>query len=214
MKGLTLIAATLVVFLLAIYFQQHITTIISWIQSLGLLAPIFFLVIYALATVLFLPTMAMTFAGGMLFGPIFGTCYNVTGATLGAVIAFLIGRHFGLERIMRDNSPKVSLVLQKIEAKGWLSVALVRLFPLAPFNLVNYAFGATTIKFSHYALATFLFLIPAEIIYTSFGSSSLTLLNRYGGLYKDVSVYLLGLVILCYLLLRVFFAKSRNVMDK
>ena len=64
----------------------------AWITDAGVLAPVVFMLIYALATVLFLPGSVITLAGGALFGPVLGTFYNLTGATLGAVLAFLISR--------------------------------------------------------------------------------------------------------------------------
>ena len=71
----------------------------AWINDAGVLAPIVFMLIYALATVLFLPGSVITLAGGALFGPVLGTFYNLTGATLGAVLAFLISRYLASDWI-------------------------------------------------------------------------------------------------------------------
>lgn len=77
----------------AFAFQKHSLEIISWINELGWLAPVLFLLVYCLATIMLLPTMVLTLAGGALFGPIIGTVLNLVGATFGAAVTFLITRH-------------------------------------------------------------------------------------------------------------------------
>ncbi len=65
----------------------------AWVQDAGAVAPLLFMLTYALAAVLFLPGLVLTLAGGALFGPVLGTFYNLTGATLGATLAFLVARY-------------------------------------------------------------------------------------------------------------------------
>ena len=69
-----------------------------WISSAGAMRPFLFMVIYALATVLFLPGSVLTLAGGALFGPVWGTLYGLTGATVGAALAFLLARYLARDR--------------------------------------------------------------------------------------------------------------------
>src|SRR5512143_2691896 len=73
--------------------QLNTTAMEQWISSFGMAGPIVFMAIYAIGTVLFFPGAVLTLAGGAMFGPVWGTLYNLTGATIGAAIAFLIARY-------------------------------------------------------------------------------------------------------------------------
>ncbi len=109
----------------------------AWINDAGVLAPIVFILIYVLATVLFLPGSVLTLAGGALFGPVSGALLNLTGATLGAALAFLISRYLASDWIADKAGGKVKQLINGVEGEGWRFVAFVRLVPLFPFNLLN-----------------------------------------------------------------------------
>ena len=141
----------------------------SWIESLGALGPLLFIGLYALATVLFLPGSVFSMAGGMLFGPVWGTLYNLTGATIGATIAFLIARYLTSDWVARKAEGRLGRLVAGVEAEGWRFVAFVRLVPLFPFNLLNYALGLTRIRLSHYVAASFLCMFPGGLAYTYLG---------------------------------------------
>lgn len=153
----------------AFLFQYNLASVMSWVGSLGLFAPIFFLMLYCLATIFFLPTMILTMAGGVLFGPVVGTLFNLFGATFGAASAFLISRYWAASWVASKKSANVNRLIAGVERQGWQFVALLRLIPIIPFNLVNYGLGLTRIKFSHYLVTTLIFLIPAEIVFTYCG---------------------------------------------
>lgn len=159
-------------------FNQHSLAIFNFIQAWGPLAPLLFLIFYALATLMFLPTMVITLAGGALFGPLLGTLYNVLGATTGAMLAFLISRHWIGDRWRQQHNPKLEKILTGVEERGWVFVALLRTFPIIPFNLVNYGLGLTRLNFRLYALATLVFLLPPELLYTYCGYASQSLLAQ------------------------------------
>ena len=125
----------------------------GWIQGFGVLGPVLFVGIYALATVLFLPGSVFSLAGGMLFGPVWGTLYNLTGATIGATMAFVVARYLASDWVARKAGGRLGRLVAGVEAEGWRFVAFVRLVPLFPFNLLNYALGLTRIRLSHYVLA-------------------------------------------------------------
>ena len=141
----------------------------SWVQGAGIAAPLLFMLIYAVATVLFLPGSVLTLAGGALFGPVLGTFYNLTGATLGATLAFLIARYLASDWVAGKAGGRVKQLIDGVENEGWRFVAFVRLVPLFPFNLLNYALGLTRLKFSHYLIATYVFMLPGAIAYTYLG---------------------------------------------
>jgi len=139
------------------------------LQRLGAFAPLLFVLLYALGTVLFLPGIALTLAGGILFGPVWGTLYNLTGATLGATLAFLLARHLAGDWVRRRSGPHLRRLIEGVEAEGWRFVAFTRLVPLFPFNLLNYALGLTRIPLGQYVLASALCMFPGAIAYTWLG---------------------------------------------
>ncbi len=146
------------------------------IDSLGILGPLCYMLIYSLAPSLFLPGLPLTIAGGILFGPFWGVVYTIIGATAGACLAFLISRYMAGDWInSRLSGPRWRSLHQNVEDHGWKIVAFTRLIPLFPFNLLNYAFGLTRIKFMPYALATALCMLPACIAFIVFSSSLLDL---------------------------------------
>lgn len=141
----------------------------AWVGRAGAMGPLAFMALYALATLLFFPGSVVTLAGGALFGPVWGSLYNLTGATLGAGLAFLLARYLASDWIEQKTRGRIQRLKQGVEGEGWRFVAFVRLVPLFPFNLLNYALGLTRIPFLHYLLATYLFMLPGAIAYTYLG---------------------------------------------
>jgi len=138
-------------------------------DDFGALAPLVFMALFALATVLFLPGSVFALAGGALFGPVLGTVYNLSGATIGAIIAFFIARYLASDWVARKAGGKLRLLIDGVENEGWRFVAFTRLVPLFPFNLLNYALGLTRIKPLAYVAATAISMIPGAIAYTYLG---------------------------------------------
>ena len=141
----------------------------AWVRDAGPLAPLLFMLVYAAAAVLFLPGSVLTLAGGALFGPVLGTLYNLTGATLGATLAFLIARYLASDWVAKKTGGRVKQLINGVEGEGWRFVAFVRLVPLFPFNLLNYALGLTRLRLLHYIIATYLFMLPGAVAYTYLG---------------------------------------------
>ena len=141
----------------------------QWVQGAGAAGPVLFMFIYALATVLFLPGSVLTLAGGALFGPVLGTLYNLTGATIGATLAFLVARYLASEWVENKTGGRLKKLKEGVESEGWRFVAFVRLVPLFPFNLLNYALGLTRIKLWHYVIASYLCMLPGGFAYTYLG---------------------------------------------
>ena len=84
----------------------------------GQWAPIVFVVLYALSTVLFVPGSLLTLAGGALFGPIAGTLCNLTGATLGATLAFMIARYVASDWVSARAGERLAALGQGVEEEG------------------------------------------------------------------------------------------------
>lgn len=141
----------------------------QWVTGFGAAGPLVFMLIYALGTALFLPGSVITLAGGALFGPVWGTLYNLTGATLGATLAFLIARYLAGSWVEQKSGGRIKQLKNGVEAEGWYFVAFVRLVPLFPFNVLNYALGLTRIKLSHYVIASYVCMLPGTLAYTYLG---------------------------------------------
>jgi uncharacterized membrane protein YdjX (TVP38/TMEM64 family) len=180
---LLLLASLFVVLIIAVqYFpiQENITKSILWIKSLGTLAPIIFIIIYNVATVLFIPCSLLTIKAGFLFGAFWGSIYVFIAALIGATWSFLIGRYLSRDWVysLLKQHPKFKAINQAVAKEGWKIVLLTRLSPIFPFNLLNYAFGITQVALKDYVLGS-LGIIPGVIMYVYIGSvaSDLSMLN-------------------------------------
>lgn len=193
------------------YLEQE--TLRQWIEGYGGLAPFVYMLVYALAPSLLLPGLPLTIAGGILFGPFWGVVYTITGATIGACIAFLVARYVARNWVERKlRGPRWRRLDEGVEKHGWKVVAFTRLIPLFPFNLLNYAFGLTRVKFLHYAVATFFCMLPACIAFIVFSSSLLDVLK---GRISPTFVAGLGLVILVSLIPLLYgrYKKKKGIHD-
>ncbi len=128
-----------------------------------------FVVLYAVGAVLFLPGSIITLAGGALFGPVWGSVYNLLGATIGATLAFLAARYLASDWVARKAGGRLARLIAGVEDEGWRFVALVRLVPLFPFNLLNYALGLTRIRLLPYVVTSLVCMAPGGIAYTYLG---------------------------------------------
>ncbi len=141
----------------------------QWLQDAGSAAPVLFMLIYVVGTVFFLPGSLLTLVGGALFGPVLGTFYNLTAATIGAMLSFIVARYLASDWVANKTGGRMKQLINGVEAEGWRFVAFVRLVPLFPFNLLNYALGLTRISFTQYSIATYICMLPGAIAYTYLG---------------------------------------------
>jgi uncharacterized membrane protein YdjX (TVP38/TMEM64 family) len=153
---------------------------LDWMAGLGWIAPIAFIALYNLATIFLIPGSVMTLGSGVLFGLYWGSLYVFIAATLGAILAFWIGRNFAREWVGRKMQPfpKFVAIDRAVAQEGFKIVLLTRLSPLLPFNLLNYAFGITQVSLKDYVLGS-IGMIPGTILYVYIGSliGNLALLN-------------------------------------
>jgi len=148
-----------------------LTKSLTTIASLGSLAPLAFIALYILATIVFLPGSILTLGAGAVFGVVWGSLYVFIGATLGAVAAFLVGRYLAREWVSQQiaSLPKFQALDRAVAQGGFKIVLLTRLSPLFPFNLLNYAFGITGVSLADYTLAS-VGMIPGTVLYVYIGS--------------------------------------------
>lgn len=139
------------------------------LDALGVWAPVAFIVLYTLAAVFFAPGSVLTLTGGAVFGPVLGTVLSLIGATLGATAAFLIARYFAGDWVTRKTGGRLEKLVEGVESEGWRFLAFVRLVPIFPYNLLNYAFGLTRISLGQYVIGTLVCMIPACAAYSYLG---------------------------------------------
>ena len=168
---LSLLVALTTGFILVFIYRDQIdpAALENWVNQAGVAGPLVFMLIYIVGAVFFLPGSVLTLVGGALFGPILGTFYNLTGATIGAAISFLVARYLMSDWVEKKTGGRLKRLKDGVEKEGWRFVAFVRLVPLFPFNLLNYALGLTRIKFSHYLIATYICMLPGGFAYTYLG---------------------------------------------
>ncbi len=195
--GLVLVVA--IAFAVALRDRFDSAALQAWVEGAGAVGPVLFMGLYALATVLFLPGAVVTLAGGALFGPLWGTLWNLTGATVGAALAFLIARYLGADWVARRAGRRMQRLNDGVAAEGWRFVAFVRLVPLFPFNLLNYALGLTRIPFLTYLLATWVFMLPGAFAYTWLGHVGREALAGGDGLVRNVTIALSLLAAVAFL---------------
>jgi uncharacterized membrane protein YdjX (TVP38/TMEM64 family) len=166
---LLLLVASGIVTAILLRDQISVESLAAMVSALGWYAPLVFMACYAVATVFFVPGILFTLAGGVLFGPVYGTLYNLGGATLGATLAFLAARYIAHDWVAQRTGNRLRQLVEGVEEEGWRFVAFVRLVPLFPFNLLNYALGLTRLRLSHYIITSFVFMAPAGAAYTYLG---------------------------------------------
>ena len=170
------------------------------LENYGFYAPFIFIFIYAIATVLFLPGLILTILAGALFGPFFGTVYAISGATLGATLAFLNARYISYGKIEKMiEGSKLEFIKKSVEEEGWKFVAFTRLVPLFPFNLLNYSFGLTKIKLSEYIWSSFLFMIPGTLGYVYLGFAGTEIITGGENIIQTILILIAILVTVMYL---------------
>jgi uncharacterized membrane protein YdjX (TVP38/TMEM64 family) len=170
-KRLLLAVALLAGVTLVIVYRDRLDPALveAQLDALGIWAPIAFIGLYALGALLFAPGSVMTLSGGALFGPLWGSLFSLTGATLGAALGFLAGRYLAADWVAGRTRGRLKTLLEGVEAEGWRFVAFVRLVPLFPYNLLNYALGLTRIRLLPYLVTSFVCMAPGAVAYTWLG---------------------------------------------
>ena len=143
----------------------------DWVDSIGPLAPLVFILVSAGLTPLMFPGPLLAGASGLLFGTALGFPVSLTSAVLGAVIAFLIARYVAGDAVEHLAGPRLKALEALVSRRGFLSVLYARIAPGVPYTLVNYAAGLTRIPLLVFAAATALGAAPRAFAYTALGGS-------------------------------------------
>ena len=164
----------------------------QWVETLGPWGPAAFIVGYAVAVVAFVPGSVLTLAAGAIFGLAQGTLVVFLGATLGSIAAFLVSRYMARDAVARrvEGDRRFTAIDSAVERQGRQIVFLLRLSPIFPFSLLNYALGLTRVRLADYALASF-GMLPGTLLYVYSGkvAGELAALAGNAGVQRGASYY-------------------------
>ncbi|MDY7006254.1 MAG: TVP38/TMEM64 family protein [Cyanobacteriota bacterium] len=213
------VVATLLVIAYKFNAQQLLINALDWIETLGPWGPIAFIIIYILATVLFLPGSLLTLGAGLLFGPIFGSIYVSVASTIGATCAFLVGRYLARGWVSQqiEGNENFKAIDEAVADEGWKIVGLTRLSPIFPFNLLNYAFGLTQVSLRDYFFASWIGMMPGTVMYVYLGSlaGSLATLGTEGGTRTTAEWILYGVGLIATVAVTLYVTKiARKALQK
>ena len=177
--------------------REYAVQVLGWVRGLGMWGPIALGAIYIPATILFLPGSLLTLATGFLFGVFRGTLTASLASTLGAAVAFFVGRFIARDWIQAkvSKSPKFKALDDAVAEQGFKVVLLTRLSPMFPFNFLNYALAMTRVSFREYLLASWLGMLPGTVLFVYIGSSLASLSEISSGEFEGglASKILLGM---------------------
>ena len=144
----------------------------AFISELGPWAPAIFILAYIIATLLMIPGSLLTPVAGFSFGLVKGTITVSIGSTTGAALAFLVARYLARRRIsgILERHRYLAAIDKALEKGSWKTVALMRLSPAIPFNLQNYLWGLSPVRFWPCFLASWISMLPGTFLYVYLGS--------------------------------------------
>lgn len=186
-----------------VFGQENIVLWQDWIASLNWVAPIGFVAVYTIGTMLFLPGTIFTLLGGAAFGVFWGSVLGVFGATLGAVAAHWVARLVGkkvVDEFAKKRFSRITRYNDRIEANGFLTVLLLRLTPLIPYNGLNFALAYSPVKLKDYTIATAIGITPGVIAYVYLGEAIASL--------STTNIVFAAIGIVVYMLLTWLLAKQ------
>jgi uncharacterized membrane protein YdjX (TVP38/TMEM64 family) len=170
--GKIVVGAVAVVGLIALGRQvgAYLPQFALWVNGLGVWGPVVFILGYVVASVAFVPGSLLTLAAGAIWGIFPGVPYVFLAAVLGASAAFLVARYVAraaIERRLAGNR-RFAAIDREVGVQGRKLVFLLRLSPVFPFNLLNYALGLTSVRFVDYAVAS-VGMLPGTFLYVYYG---------------------------------------------
>lgn len=146
--------------------------LVTWIQAAGAAGIAVFAAAYVLATVGMLPGAVLTLGAGFVYGPVGGALLVSPVSVAAATCAFLLGRTAARGWVADRLAafPHFGAVDRAVESAGFKIVLLLRLSPLFPFTVLNYALGVTRVRLRDYVVASWLGMMPGTILYVYLGS--------------------------------------------
>jgi uncharacterized membrane protein YdjX (TVP38/TMEM64 family) len=201
----------LILLYLGMHYSLNVTDIQTSVKSFGVMSPIIFLLIFAVAPLFFVPVTPLMLTAGILFGPVLGTVLSIFGATIGASLSFFVSRYFLKNWIDQKSPARVLLVQEKIKKEGWKFIVLARITPIFPFNVQNYIFGVTNVSIKTYFWASLLSLIPGCFTYVYLGYAGISILQNKEAFSKISVVFII--ILLIVLLPKIFELSVKKIIN-
>ncbi len=153
-------------------FSRWTGDFIHWVQGFGTAGALIYGLFYIAGVVLFFPGLLLTAPAGLLYGVVIGTLIVSPASVVGATCAFLIARYAARGWVARklEKQEKFAAIDRAVGKNGFKMVLLLRLQPVVPFNLLNYALGLTRIGLRDYVIASWIGMFPATVLYVYLGS--------------------------------------------
>lgn len=165
-----IVATGLAVYLLGGIDQAQLQ---QWLKQGGIWTPVIYIALYTLATVLVLPSTVLNLTGGAIFGPWLGTLWASIAAVIAAIVAFAFTRTVGRDLVAEKLATRWQSMDAEVRQGGLFYMFAIRLLPIIPYGLVNFAAGLTSIRFQDYLLGTILGTVPGILPFVLIGSSGL-----------------------------------------
>lgn len=152
--------------------QQLFVQILERVKEFGFMGAVLFALVYIAACVFLLPGSILTLGAGFVYKLFWGTVLVSVASTIGATVAFLIGRYLARDWVNKKITtlPKFKAIDRAVAREGWKIVGLTRLSPIFPFNLLNYAYGLTSVSLKEFVLASWVGMFPGTLMYVYLGS--------------------------------------------
>jgi uncharacterized membrane protein YdjX (TVP38/TMEM64 family) len=170
-------AAMAVVVALAVVGRQPgvraaLLSVLTWVEGQGAAGAVVFVLLYVVSCVLFVPGSILGLGAGAIYGVARGAALVSLSSTLGATAAFLVGRYLARGWVARRvaGNARFEAIDSAVGREGWKIVALTRLSPVFPFNLLNYAYGLTRVSLRDYVLASWVGMFPGTLLFVYIGS--------------------------------------------
>ncbi|MDU1539025.1 TVP38/TMEM64 family inner membrane protein ydjZ [uncultured Clostridium sp.] len=161
----------------------------AYVSSFGKLAPLVYIIMFALVPLTLFPDSVLAIGGGLIFGLFKGYIYTLIGALIGASLSFYISRKLGRNFVKKLTKEKLDGIESMINSKGFFVVLMLRLIPLFPFDIISYGAGLTSIKYKDFLLATIIGTIPGILVFTNIGAQSVNIGSN--GFYMSIMALIL-----------------------
>jgi uncharacterized membrane protein YdjX (TVP38/TMEM64 family) len=169
---LTLICIIVTSLMISILGGLNPAQIHTWVKHAGFWAPLLYVGVYVIATLLVLPSTALNLTGGGIFGPWLGVFWTSIGAIIAAVVAFTFSRTVGRKTLAKRLAGRWQAMDVEVQRGGLFYMFAIRLVPIMPYGLVNFAAGLTSVSFKDFLLGTTLGTVPSVLPFVLLGSSS------------------------------------------
>ncbi len=141
-----------------------------WLETMGLWAPIIYILLYTVGTLLILPSTPLNLTGGAIFGIWWGTLWTTAAALIAAIVSLAFTRTIGREIIAKKFAGRWEAIDAEIRLGGLFYMFAIRLLPIIPYGLVNFAAGLTSIKLKDYFIGTLMGTLPGVLPFVMMGS--------------------------------------------